>query len=61
MKNTILYKIILIAGAILTTNLLYAAPGDPPLLEEAPLDSMMFLPITVAIGLVAIMTKRRKK
>lgn len=64
MKKNILYKIILIAGLFFTATILnaqtYIGP-NPTLLKEAPLDSMMFLPITVAIGLVAIMTKRRKK
>lgn len=63
MKKNILYKIILIAGIIFTANILKAedpSPGNPPLLKEAPLDSMMFLPITVAVGLVVFMTKRKK-
>lgn len=61
MKKNILYKIILIAGLIFTATILNAEnPVDPPKVTEAPLDSMMFLPITVAVGLVVFMTKRKK-
>ncbi len=66
MKKNILYKIILIAGLFFTATILnaepYVGPNPTPLggETEAPLDSMMFLPITVAVGLVVFMTKRKK-
>jgi len=61
MKNQLIKKAILLFGALIISIAAFSDnPGDPGYVA-APLDSSLFLPLTLAVGVVALLAKRKKK
>jgi hypothetical protein len=54
-------KIIVAIGVLLVISISGFAQGGPPPSVVTPLDSSVFLPITMAIGIVTLLAKRKKK
>jgi len=59
MKKHIL-KSIYVLGLVLTSTIIFAQAPLPPEGVGVPLDSS-FLPITLAVGVVALLARRKKK
>jgi len=61
MKNQLIKKAIFLLGALFLSVAVFSQPPNPSGGASAPLDSSIFLPLTLAVGIIALLAKRKKK